>query len=76
MKGENLEKILSEAKEESKYPKAQNGLYFGFLEETMINALNENNQYKERTNSIEAIESKLNSILMTDEKLDFMPYAS
>ena len=38
-----LEKIIYEAKEESRYPKAQNGLYFGILEEKIIEALNENN---------------------------------
>jgi hypothetical protein len=41
-----LEKIITEAKEESRYPKGQNGLYFGFLEEKLIEALNENNQWK------------------------------
>jgi hypothetical protein len=41
-----LEKIITEAKEESRYPKGQNGLYFGFLDEKVIEALNENNQWK------------------------------
>lgn len=52
-----LDKIITEAREESSYPKAPNGLYFGFLDENVINALNENNQWKERTSSIEGIES-------------------
>ncbi len=38
-----MDKMISEAKEESRYPRAQNGLYFGFLEESLIDALNENN---------------------------------
>jgi hypothetical protein len=38
-----MENILKEAKEESRYPRGPNGLYFGFLEENLINALNENN---------------------------------
>ena len=41
-----LDKIITEAKEESRYPKGQNGLYFGFLDESLIEALNENNQWK------------------------------
>jgi len=38
-----LDKIIIEAREESSYPKAPNGLFFGFLEEDLIEALNENN---------------------------------
>lgn len=38
-----LDKIITEAKEESSYPRGPNGLYFGFLEESLISALNENN---------------------------------
>jgi hypothetical protein len=38
-----LDKIINEAKEESRYPQSANGLYFGFLEEELIEALNENN---------------------------------
>jgi hypothetical protein len=38
-----LDKIINEAKEESRYPQGPNGLYFGFLEEELIEALNENN---------------------------------
>ena len=45
---QNLDKIIIEAKEESRYPKAPNGLYFGFLDEGLIEALNENNQWKVR----------------------------
>eukprot|EP00347_Sterkiella_histriomuscorum_P023335 403335038 len=71
-----LDKIISQAKEESKYPMGQNGLFFGFLEEHLIEALNENNQWKERTNSIEAIESRLNMILMNEKKVEFMPYSN
>jgi hypothetical protein len=41
-----MENIIKEAKEESRYPRAQNGLYFGFLDETLIDNLNENNQWK------------------------------
>ena len=43
---QNLDKIITEAKEESRYPIGPNGLYFGFLEENLIDALNENNQWK------------------------------
>jgi hypothetical protein len=42
-KTKDLDKIINEAKEESRYPKAVNNLYFGFLEESLIEALNENN---------------------------------
>ena len=45
-RAKDLDKILYEAKEETRYPKAQNGLIFGFLEEDVIEALNENNQWK------------------------------
>jgi hypothetical protein len=38
-----LDKIITEAREESSYPKGPNGLYFGILEENLITALNENN---------------------------------
>jgi hypothetical protein len=41
-----MENILKEAKEESRYPRGPNGLYFGFLDERLIEALNENNQWK------------------------------
>ena len=41
-----MENIIKEAKEESRYPRGPNGLYFGFLEERLIDALNENNQWK------------------------------
>jgi hypothetical protein len=71
-----LDKIITEAREESSYPKAPNGLYFGFLDENLIEALNENNQWKERTNSIEAIESKLNMALSVDKKVEFLPYVT
>lgn len=80
-----LDKIIYQAKEESRYPRAQNNLYFGILEENLIEALNENNQWKvnfqilnlkDRTNAIEAIESRINTILMSDKKMDFMPYAT
>jgi hypothetical protein len=80
-----LDKIITEAKEESRYPKAANGLYFGFLDEAIIDALNENNQWKvshsplikqERTNAIEAIESQLYVILSSDKKVDFMPLST
>lgn len=36
-----------------------NGLVFGFLEEDVVESLNENNQWKDRTNAMERIESKL-----------------
>jgi hypothetical protein len=42
----DLDKIINEAKEESRYPKAQNSLYFGFIDEITIEQLNENNQWK------------------------------
>lgn len=71
-----LDKIITEAREESNYPRGPNGLYFGFLEEGLIQALNENNQWKERTSSIEGIESQLNMALTGDKKLDFIPYAT
>lgn len=45
-KGQNIDKIINEAKEESRYPMGQNGYYFGFLEEYLIEQLNENNQWK------------------------------
>jgi len=45
-KAKDLDKIIYEAKEESRYPKAQNNLYYGFLEESLLEALNENNQWK------------------------------
>jgi hypothetical protein len=38
-----MDKMINEAREESSYPRAPNGLYFGFLEEGLIEALNENN---------------------------------
>lgn len=38
---------------------ASNGLVFGFLEEDLVDALNENNQWKDRTNAMEKIESQL-----------------
>lgn len=38
-----LDKIITEAKEESRISQAHNGLIFGFLEEDLIDALNENN---------------------------------
>jgi len=38
-----LDRIITEAKEESRYPRSPNGLYFGFLEDGLIDALNENN---------------------------------
>jgi hypothetical protein len=41
-----LDKIINQAKEESRYPKGQNNLYFGILEENLIESLNENNQWK------------------------------
>lgn len=71
-----FDKILSQAKEESRYPLAQNGFYFGFLEEATIEGLSENNQWKERTSSIEAIESKLNQLISSEKKVDFMPYSN
>lgn len=71
-----LDKIITEAREESSYPRGPNGLFFGFLEDNLIEALNENNQWKERTSSIEAIESSLNSAIAGDRKVDFIPYAT
>ena len=41
-----MENIIKEGKDESRYPRGPNGLYFGFLEEGLIEALNENNQWK------------------------------
>lgn len=38
-----LDKIITEAREESSYPRGPNGLFFGFLDESLIAALNENN---------------------------------
>jgi hypothetical protein len=40
---QKMDSILKEAKDESRYPRGQNGLYFGFLDESLIDALNENN---------------------------------
>ena len=40
---QKMENMIKEAKEESRYPRGTNGLYFGFLEENLIDALNENN---------------------------------
>ena len=37
----------------------QNGLVFGFLDEDVVEALNENNQWKDRTNAMEQIEAQL-----------------
>ena len=34
-----------------------NGLVFGFLDEDTVDALNENNQWKDRTSAMERIES-------------------
>jgi len=76
-KSKDLDKIIYEAKEESRYPKAQNNLCYGFLEESLIESLNENNQWKERTNAIEAIESRINVLFMNpDQKMDFIPFAT
>lgn len=36
-----------------------NGLVFGFLEEELVDSLNENNQWKDRTNAMEQIEAQL-----------------
>ena len=36
-----------------------NGLVFGFLDEDTVEALNENNQWKDRTNAMEQIEAQL-----------------
>jgi len=36
-----------------------NGLVFGFLDEDTVEALNENNQWKDRTNAMEKIEAQL-----------------
>ena len=69
--------MIYEAKEESRYPRAQNGLFFGFLDEQVLEALNESNQWKDRTSAIEAIDSKFNQILLlTDKKMDFLPYST
>lgn len=38
---------------------SMNGLVFGFLEEDLVDALNENNQWKDRTNAMEEIEAQL-----------------
>ena len=38
---------------------ASNGLVFGFLEEDLVDALNENNQWKDRTNAMEEIEAQI-----------------
>jgi hypothetical protein len=38
-----MDNMIKDAKEESRYPRGPNGLYFGFLEEGLIDALNENN---------------------------------
>lgn len=71
-----MDSILKEAKRESRHPRGQNGLYFGFLEEEVIESLNENRQWKDRTNGIETIEAKMNTILQTEKKLEFLPYAT
>ena len=75
-KGKDLEEIIQQAKDESRYPLAQNGLYFGFLDDSLLDALQDSNQWKERTNAIEAIESKFNTILNNEKKMDFFPYAT
>lgn len=68
---------MIEAKRESRYPTAQNELFFSFLNEQQVDALNESNQWKERTNAIEAIENELNLILSsTDKKIDFLPFST
>jgi len=36
-----------------------NGQVFGFLDEELVEALNENNQWKDRTNAMEQIEAQL-----------------
>jgi hypothetical protein len=46
------------------------------LDETLIDALADTNQWKERTDAAEAIESKLNTILSNERKTEFMPYAT
>jgi len=47
------------------------------LEESLIEALNENNQWKERTNAMEAIESRVNLLFQSpDSKIDFLPFAT
>ena len=71
-----MEQLIQEAKNESRHPKSQNGLYFGFLNEALLDDLNENNSWKERSNAIEAMESKLNMVLSADKKVDFLPYAT
>jgi hypothetical protein len=35
-RAKDLDKIINEAKEESRYPKAHNGLCFGFIDENII----------------------------------------
>ena len=54
----------------------QNGLVFGFLNEALLEDLGENNSWKERSNAIEALESKLNMVLASEKKVEMMPYAS
>jgi len=51
-------------------------LFFGFLNEALLEDLNENNSWKERSNAIEAMESKLNATLQNEKKVDFLPYAT
>lgn len=38
-----MDNMIKDAKEESRYPRGPNGLYFSFLDEGLIDALNENN---------------------------------
>lgn len=71
-----MDTLIQEAKQESRFPKAQNGLVFGFLNDALLEDLNENNSWKERSNAIEAVESKLNQILSTERKMDFLPYST
>ncbi len=68
--------MIKEAKHESRYPIGQNNLVFGFLDEAIVDQLGENCSWKDRTSAVEAIESRLNTILQSEKKVDFLPYST
>jgi hypothetical protein len=60
-----------------KHPKGENGKLYGFLSEDIVQNLDENQQWKERTAAIEYIDEQLNVMMGNSEKKkQFMPYMS
>ena len=49
----------------------RNDLVFGFLEEEIVEALNENNQWKDRTNAMEKIEQLFEQLINSGQKSQF-----